>query len=131
MRYLPFITANVANSVAGIIEDVNGLCAWRIADLTVAPMLVAVGFPVGAVPMTALAGIPAYTAGGIAYQIKAVRFLLNMPIAVGAGIPVSVVVRGQLVGDTVVCGFFFRTNLAHTGVLLAIYRFPIAVVVGG
>ena len=59
VRYLPFITANVASSVAGIVEDVHGLWAWYMADLTVTPMLTAVGFPIGTVQMTALPGKPA------------------------------------------------------------------------
>lgn len=59
VRYLPFIAANVASSVAGIVEDVHGLWAWYMADLTVTPMLTAVGFPIGTVQMTTLPGKPA------------------------------------------------------------------------
>ena len=54
-----------------------------------------------------------------------------MPIAVCAGVPVSVAVRGQGVGDAVGCSFFFRTNLAEASVLLLIYIFPVPIVVGG
>ena len=94
MHYLPFITANVANSIAGTVEDVHGLWTWRIADLTVAPMVATVGFPNSAVPMTHISGKPAYLAGGIAFQSKAVRLLLKMPVAVRTGIPMPVAVRG-------------------------------------
>lgn len=66
VRYLPFKTANITSSVAGIIEDVYGPCAWGIADLAGAPMLIAIGFPIDAVSVTALAGIIAYLAGRIA-----------------------------------------------------------------
>jgi hypothetical protein len=94
VHYLPFITANVANSVAEIVEDVQGLWAWRIAYFTVAPMVATVGFPNSAVPMTHISGKPAYLAGGIAFQTKAVWPLLKMPVAVRTGIPMPVAVRG-------------------------------------
>ena len=105
--YLPFITADVAKPIAGIVEDVHGLWAWNVADLAVVPMVVAVGFPIGAVPMATLAGKTAYLARGITFHSKGVLLFLNVPTTVGAGIPVPVVIPGQDVGDAVGRGIFF------------------------